>query len=254
MVGIVADAQRLSRTNEGFAAIFDTVQSMFPEALRELKSSKILYGLGRWGKVDADRRKAIVEGICRWVGERKHRLALASLIHAGHKNAVEGIVPRELEDIWLAGAFHIALQLQKAHQGHKKNKGHTFLIFDENKAKNDHLPELLHSPPHWGDSFYEYSKGERLSQIIDSAFFVKSHHAGLVQVADLFAFLFRRYAELHDCGVEERFQGEGRLIDRYVEILQPALIPGSMRWPKKTNSESARWYVSRAPASLRALG
>jgi hypothetical protein len=46
----------------------------------------------------------------------------------------------------LAAALHIALQMQKANQGRAKNKGHTILIFDDNKAKADSLSELLWQP------------------------------------------------------------------------------------------------------------
>ena len=52
MVGILADATRLNRTRQEFAEIFDTLQGLFHENLRELKGSKIIFGRNRWRKVD----------------------------------------------------------------------------------------------------------------------------------------------------------------------------------------------------------
>jgi hypothetical protein len=106
-------------------------------------------------------------------------------------------------------ALHIALQMQKANQGSAKNKGHTILIFDDNKVKADPLSELLWQPPEWSDDYYKKTtKQIRLNQIVDTTFTIKSHHAGLVQVADLFAFIFRRYSEMKDFGKREEWLGE----------------------------------------------
>ena len=51
MVGIVADAQRLNRSRLEFSEIFKLVEDVFPEALKELKGSRIFYGRGGWRDV-----------------------------------------------------------------------------------------------------------------------------------------------------------------------------------------------------------
>jgi hypothetical protein len=253
MVGIVADAQRMSRTKEEFSGILEEVAALFPEALKELKGSKIFNGQDRWRKVEPTTRKEIVRRLCEWIGERKHGLALAAIDRERFTNNVAG-VPRELAgDCWLAGAMHIVLQVQRAHQSIPKNKGQTFVIFDENKKKVDALPELLHRPPDWTDSYYDRGKKqEQLDQIVDSAFFVKSHHAGLTQVADVFSFVFRRHAELSDEHGEESFAGEREAIDEYIRLLAPRLLPKAHRWPSK-GSACAKWFSDIAPISLLSL-
>ena len=76
---------------------------------------------------------------------------------------------------------HIALQVQKVNRSFRNNKGVTFLMFDENKAKADTLAEFLWDPPAWTDDYYgKKKKQEGLDQLIDSAFTVKSHHAELI--------------------------------------------------------------------------
>jgi hypothetical protein len=185
MVGIVADAQRLNRSRLEFSEIFALVEGKYPEALKELKGSRIFYGHGGWRDVPPEIRKAVFKLFCEWIDERKHSLALAAIDIASFKARLPENYPDPLRDLWLAGALHIALQLQKLHQTLKKNKGHTVLIFDENKAKADRLNEVLFAPPAWTETYYEKRKKQApLDEIIDSAFFTKSHHAGLAQVAD----------------------------------------------------------------------
>jgi hypothetical protein len=146
MVGIVADAQRLNRSRVEFSEIFALVEGAYLEALKELKGSRIFYGRGGWRDVLPEIRKAVFRLFCEWIGERKHSLAL-SAIDIGRFNArLPDNYPDPLRDLWVAGAVHVALQLRKLHQTLKKNKGHTVLIFDENKVKADRLNEVQSEP------------------------------------------------------------------------------------------------------------
>ena len=255
MVGVLVDAYRLNRTREEFAEIFDEIQNLFEENLRELKGSKMIFGRDRWRKVDPEVRKRIAGYLCDWIADRKHYLALSAIDRNKLTKDKTAGVPKECRDEWLAGGLHIALQIQKSHQGKDKNKGHTFLIFDDNKAKADALSDLLWQPPEWTDDYYaKQKKQNRLDQIVDTTFSIKSHHAGLVQVADLFAFIFRRYAEMKDFGRSEEWAGEQALIEEYVTVLANRLLPRSCRWPAKQNGASSRWFNSIATTSLMSLG
>ncbi len=223
MVGILVDSLRLHRTQQEFAEVFDIVQGLFQENLRELKGSKMILGRDRWRKVDPDVRKQIAGYFCNWIAQRKHRLILTAVDRAKLKENKAKQEPAEQNDEWLAAGLHVALQIQKANQTSGKHKGHTFLIFDDNKVKADKLSDLLWKPPAWTDDYYgRTGKQAPLDQIIDTTFSIKSYHAGLVQVADLFAFIFRRYAEIEDYGVKEEWTGEKELIDEYVESLAGA--------------------------------
>lgn len=255
MVGIVVDTLRLSRTQEEFKEIFDIVQGLFQENLRELKGSKMIFGRDRWRSVDRTIRKRIAEFFCNWVVNRKHHIVLAAIDRKRLDQIGGKDFPEVANDPWLAASLHIALQLQKHHQSKAKNKGRTFLFVDENKRAADQLAELLFAPPDWTDAYYGRGKKQpRLDQLIDSAFAVKSHHAGLVQVADLYALILRRYAELHDYGSTELWDGERALIDGYTKTLTSRLLPRATRWPARPNSLCGWWYNEIAPSSLRALG
>jgi hypothetical protein len=101
---------------------------------------------------------------------------------------------------------------EAANQGRGKNKGNTVLIFDDNKVTADALSDLLWQPPEWTDDYYvKQKKQNRLDQIVDTTFTIRSHHAGLV--ADLFALVFRRYADMKDFGKPEEWEGEQALIE-----------------------------------------
>lgn len=255
MVGVVVDAMRLNRTRDEFNDVFEIVQSLFEENLRELKGSKMIFGRDRWRNVDPSIRKRIAEFFCNWVVGRKHHLVLAAVDREQMKLSGGDQYTEIAAHPWLASSLHIALQLQKHHQGQSKNKGHTFLLVDENKKDADRLAELLFTPPSWTDDYYSRGKKQaRLDQLIDSAFAVKSHHAGLVQVADLYALMFRRYAELHDYGQAEAWDGERSLIDGYVATLATRLLPRPTRWPARPKSAIAEWFNEMAPSSLKALG
>lgn len=254
MVGILVDAVRLNRTRQEFAEIFDDIEALFDESLRELKGAKIIHGRDRWRKIDPEQRKRIASLLCDWLVERKHKLVLAAVCRESLRQCPCDGAPDKLGNPWLAGALHVALQIQKANQGKEKNKGNTLLIFDENKKKADCLSEFLWTPPAWTDDYYGRGrKQERLDQIIDTTFTIKSHHAGLVQVADLFAFIFRRYSELHDYGEEEEWPGERSVMDGYVRTISQSLLPRSARWPARTSSACAKWFNAIAPHSLKAL-
>lgn len=252
MVGILADAARAHRTKAEFAKIFGKVQAITGTHLKELKGSKIINGRDSWRNIAPDQRKGLVADFCDWLAERKHLLVVSAMDQAKFNAANDPGIPKK--DIWLAAALHVALQVQKLHQGIPNNKGHTFLIFDENKAGADALSELLWDPPSWTDDYYgRGKKQDALDQLVDSAFTVKSHHAGLVQVADLFAYIFRRHCELNDFGLAEEWAGERELIAGYIAKLKPRLTSKAARWPTRSPSPSAQWFNAVAPDCLKAL-
>lgn len=248
MVGVVADVHHINRTRREFGDIFQLLDEVYPERLREIKGQKLLGGRDGWRQVDPVKRKRIAGYLCGWIGERKHRLALASL---DRQELADAPAPwPEVREPWVALALHLALQVQKAHQGQKRNKGNTILIFDEQKQYIDALTEVLWDAPAWTDTFYGRSQHDDcLSQIFDTAFTIKSHHAGLVQVADLFAAIFRRFAEL-ETGDDEEWLGEKSLISAYIEQLKPRLLPRGSRWPSGGACPCARWYRAVAPSPL----
>ena len=246
MVGVIADSQRLQRTRTEFGSAMARLDQGPRHAIRELKSSELYKGRGPWRDVAGDDRHALIGDLCGWLCDRKHHLALAALdLQAAKQSPLHGLDP------WMSAALHIALQVQRRYQREKGNKGCTFLVFDEHKRQEDNLAELLFDPPSWTDEYYQRgNRAEALDQIIDSAFYARSHQVGLVQIADLFAFIFRRYSELHDYDADEAFAGETDRITEWVKLLSPRLLDRPHRWPRRPTCETARWFCNVAPPSL----
>jgi hypothetical protein len=249
MVGVIVDATRLPRTQREFGEIFKNLGDLTGRPLRELKSTDVLPGKGTWKSVEGEVRRNVVTNLCQWTADRKHRLGVAALDRSLHQISQPGSV--ELRDEWQAAACHLALQLQRAHQSKSGGKGRTVLVFDDNKRGIDRFSDLVHSPPAWTDDYYQRGKKqEPLDQIVDTPFAVKSHHVGLVQVADVLAGVVRRYSCLSDYGSSENYVGELNHYREWIELIAPTMLGKEHRWPKSSKSPCAQWYRSLAPASL----
>lgn len=114
---------------------------------------------------------------------------------------------------------------------------------------------MLFDPPAWTEAYYNRSAdADPLDQITDTAFYAPSHHVGVVQVADVFAFVLRRFTELADYGAQEGYEGELDRLTGWVDVMKPRLLPRSHRWPKARSSEAAAAYRDLVPSSLLQLG
>lgn len=111
MVGIVVDAHRLSRTRQEFSEVFEVVQRLFQDNLKELKGSKMIFGRDRWRNVDPDTRKRIAGFLCEWVTDRKHNLAMSAIDRQRFKQVDATMFTPVSSDPWLAASLHIALQI-----------------------------------------------------------------------------------------------------------------------------------------------
>lgn len=255
MVGVVANSSRLARTQEEFAGIFADLQERAAN-LREIKSVELLKGTGKWRKavLSNEERISLIRELCHWVVERKHDLVLSAITREDCE--ASDVEVADLRSPWQAAAWHVALQLQRLQQGKPNGKGRTLLIFDANHMEAPKLASAMFDPPAWTDSYYNRGKKQgAMDQIIDTPLTVNSQHVGLVQMADLYAAIFRTYVELHDYDELEAYPGQTAHIDEFVSILAPRLIGRAHRWAKRatTSGPCMQWYVDIAPRSLLAL-
>jgi hypothetical protein len=135
----------------------------------------------------------------------------------------------------------------------KNNKGKAFFIFDQLDEHESQLSELLYNRPSWLNDYFNDHVPEEylLSEVCDTAYFIRSHHANIVQLADLVAFAIRRYAELFAKNDSERFEGEKDLIMEWYEILKPAFM-GSQHVVRKTTKDAplADFFREVRPSEL----
>lgn len=248
MVGILTDAARLNKTVEEFNKKLKRLRSIFPEDLRELKSTKILYGKGAWRQVDPEERKAIFRDFCAWIGERKHDVLLSAIKTEKFKVSKRPENVACVSDQWCAAALNLALQVQIKNQGLAKNKGQTFLLYDDNKQKVSNFCDVLHAPSKAVTDYYgKPAKASAFDQVIDTAFAIKSHHSGIVQVADIYAFVFRRYFELAEGGQTQAWDEESSLIKECIKALSKRLYANTSGLNNTNKTPLANWYRAIAP-------
>ena len=187
-VGIVVDATtRLVKATRESSERLKALTGLVSNAMPELKSSQLYNGSGKWRKLSGEKRHAEISRLVEWFCDGYYKIALA----AADKDKD---VPDDLDDIRsleMLTAYHVILQVQRAHQGAKKNKGTTLLVMDRSKLQGQTV-DLILDPPAWADEYYQRGrKDEPFNQIVHAPFYVESHQFPLVQLADLVAFVYR---------------------------------------------------------------
>lgn len=243
-VGIVVDATtRLVKVNREWAARVEGLREQVGANFRELKSRAMYQGSGYWSKIDGPDRAAEIASMIDWFCDSYYKIALASADKAHDVPDLDGI--KTLEGLCFA---HVLLQVQRAHQGKKKNKGQTLLVADESKIQGETVDFLL-DPPEWADRYYQRGKKQDpFDQLVHTPFYVKSHHVGIVQLADLVAFVYRQYLQVVRHG--EAYDGELDRLTGWVERLNQCLLPPAARTPKLKSGPAPKLIGAVSPGEL----
>lgn len=248
MVGVVADATRMHLTKDHWAELLDEISGIVGQKLQEFHAHKFYRGSGIWKELDGNARSHLIDAIIRWMKARKHKIVYSAI--DANKFKSDGPQVDELCDLsmWKVLGLHVSLALQRAHQREAKNKGHTVLVFDEAVTEKERFTNLLLNPPQWTDGYYDRSKKQvALDQLIDVPHFVNSKHVSLVQVADLYAFLLRRYFEIESELSTEAYAGETKKVRRWAKAILDQSIGSAHIFPRKGASEAAMVFQRVAP-------
>ncbi|MBN8595961.1 MAG: DUF3800 domain-containing protein [Anaerolineae bacterium] len=252
LVGIIVDIQRMNRTKQEWQGLFDGIASVAKKDIKEIHAKDLFSGNDAWRGVDAGVRDRVVDLVLDWLIERNHKVTFSAIDRGCFKTSADQR-RTVLVDEWCAAALHIMLGIQKAHQGHEKNKGHTLFIFDKGKDPS-RIISLVQEPPGWSDTYYDREKKqERLDQLIDVPFFADSENVPLIQIADLIGYILRRWADLNDYGQSEKYAGERGKFKKWVAKIQQVCLKSSYRYVKRGGCDTAKFYNELAPASLREL-
>ncbi len=233
MAGVLINTYSMNKTRGDLAQIVAIVKKRTAVPFTELKGFDLYNGSGKWKATAGDVRHSVYEVVLKWFAQRGHKVVL-SAVNATEffkLHSANDFFAKEFESPYAAGVFHLALMIQKANQGFQKNKGQTLLICDQQNQFEAKASQMISNPPGWSDCYYGYKRGERFSMIVDTAYFVRSHHASFIQVADLIAFVVRRHIEISEGG-KERFTGEALRIQSWYSIIEPLLISKACRLPK----------------------
>jgi hypothetical protein len=254
MVGVLANAYNMHRTESDFGDIILRFRQLTGKDLREVKAQSLYAGREPWKAVPATQRCEAYEAVLRWFASRRHDALVSAIDTAVFFRPTDNkqSLRTRIGVPYVAVALHIALMVQRRNQRQGGNKGKTLLIYDQQGEFDKRIAELISDPPTWTDGYYDHDRGDRLDQIIDTAYFVRSHHASLIQIADLIAFILRRYVEIHDGGSGERYSDERARIQAWVDIVKPRLIEGRLALPR-SKDPLVDSYRTVCPASLREI-
>ena len=252
IAGVVIDAQRMNRAKIDWDELLDDVRGSVEGNFLELKGRHLYRGNQVWRELDGGERTKFIEQIIQWMVKKKHHLTFGAVLKDNLNTARKGfdLDGFETKDQWSIAAMHLVLGIQKTYQGQKSNKGNTVFVFDDAKSKGT-FSALVLDPPPATDGFYKRArKQERLDQVIDVPYFVDSKDVSLIQLADLFAFLIRLFAELKDGITEEKFPGETSRLEGWMADMSPFLLKDSARWPTSSRDPCTKFLREIAPPSL----
>lgn len=243
--GIVIDAasRLVKATREWTEMLESLLASVGGGGMSELKTSRLYEGLGKWRSLPGNRHEEI-DGLVSWFCEGRYKLAIGAVDKTQD-------IPPELVGMTsheLLAAFHVALQLQKDLQAKRRNKGVTFLVMDQSKIEGK-LVDLISDPPSWSDGYYgRGKKAAPFGILIHTPFYVKSEHIALVQLADLIAYIYRKFVDVQRGG--EGFTGEMDWLQKWKGQLDGCLLPRSARYPTVRARKEAKLIQSMAPQEL----
>jgi len=253
LLGVVVDASRMHVTKVDWRSFLAQLSKMVGQEFQELHTRNFYSGTGIWKKLTGQQRSDAIDFFIDWFTERKHHIVFSAVDKQQLKVMQEAAaVPEEIDTVWKAMGFHVALAMQKHFQGESKNKGNTIFVFDEEVKEETRFQKLLLNPPAWSDSYYgKQKKRERLCQLVDAPYFADSQNVGLLQVADFLAYFVRRYIEISENAIPEKYQGETDKVFAWFKRIKARSIPYQSMYPKRQRCETAELFWNLAPACIR---
>lgn len=253
LLGVVVDASRMHVTKDDWSDLLAQLSKMVGQEFQELHTRNFYAGTGIWKNLTGEERSDAIDYFIDWFADRKHNGVFSAIDKAQHnimKN--DGKIPEEIDTVWKAMGFHVALAIQKNFQAEPKNKGNTIFIFDEEVKEETRFQKLLLKPPAWSDSYYgKKKKQERFCQLVDAPYFADSKNVGLLQVADFLAYFVRRHIEISENAIPEKYNGEAEKVSAWFEKIKARSIPYQSMFPKRQRCETADLFWNLAPECIR---
>jgi hypothetical protein len=241
MVAVLPNIYNFHRSDSEFREVFNIINARVP--ISELKGEQIYRGKGAWRKIKPQNRDRVIKFYLNWISSRKHKLIVTAIDNRKYfstkRKRPKNTILQKLPCPYLFAALHTALVIQKLHRSQTHNKGKTLLIFDEQDQFADQVADLIFDPPKFIDDFVEFNQKKekvRLNQIIDTAFFVKSHQSSMAQVVDIVAYLMRLHLELSHYGLDDSYKNESSKIATWINQIRNKFVPFSKVYPKAKNS------------------
>lgn len=255
MVGVIVDTYKMEKTKKSWQNILHKASTIANREVEEIHTSDLYTGSGPYYHVDGTKRAEVIDEIYDWFSKRQHRVVYTSVAQDTYKKVKEdGSIYKEIQDLWQYLGFHLILATQKKYPIGKSVKNKVLYVFDQGRGGTN-FSKLVFDPPAWSGEYYGLKKKDnKLSQVIDAPYFADSKHACLIQAADAFSFVLRRYSEILDFGDEERYKGERERISNWVSTLEQRAIERPNIYQQINRSDVQEMFYKLAPNSIRDLG
>jgi len=253
LLGVVVDASRMHVTKDDWADFLKQLSERVGQEFNELHTRNFYAGSGIWKNLTGQQRSEVIDFFIDWFAERKHHVVFSAVDKARYQ-AMLGAnqIQNEIDTVWKAMGFHVALAIQKHYQAEPKNKGNTIFIFDEEVKEETRFQKLILSPPAWSDSYYARGKKqEPLDQLVDAPYFADSKNVSLIQVADFLSYFVRRYIEIAQNVIPEKYAGEAQKVSAWFGKIKARTIPYQSMYPKRQRCPTADMFWNMAPACIR---
>lgn len=253
LLGVVVDAARMHVTKDEWAGFLADLSQRVGQEFQELHTRHFYNGAGIWKALSGQQRSEAIDLFINWFSERRHHVVFSAVDKKKYGELKEaGKIPGEIDTLWRAMGFHVALAMQRNFQTEKKNKGNTIFIFDEEVKEETRFHALLKKPPEWSDTYYaRKAKRRALCQLVDAPYFADSKNVSLLQVADFLAYFVRRHIEIKENAVPEKYEDEAKKVEKWFSQIKDRTIPYQSMYPKRQRCETAELFWQLAPETIR---
>ena len=249
LFGVMLDLTKLTKAHRQHNEII----KIFKDAgihVSEFKANDLYRGQKQFDGFSPELRDRIFLFLLSWGADRKCRYIVSPIDSKKHFDLVAGENPiaQKFAYPFEVGAMNVTLAIHRYRKPKKNNKGRTFVVFDEQNKHDDKFMRLFEQSLEFTDTYTSYDvkkEGERLNQIIDVPLFSKSHLATITQLADLGAFITRKYIELTVYRFEEKYDGELGKITNWYQRLGERKIKHTALNPKANDPLCEYYHLIR---------
>ena len=246
MCGLVVEDRDMASTADEFSAMLARVSPQGLNDTDELKTHKLMAGVGKWKKVTLDVRKRILRNICRLaISDGKKVVGIAVSYERLKTELKKDDTRGLLRHAWISSGMFICSLLKFCHHRVKASAKYKIVLFDNHNLISSLNTELQKKSP-WYEGlndtvdFDESGKKAHDYIIGNKVISLESKNSPHIQIADAISFVYRRHLELIDKDTAEHWSGER---DYYEELFN-MLEPNRIKIGKKLNTDCYNFYES----------
>jgi len=260
MVGVIADSHRMRVTKEHWSNLLSALSNIIGRQIEEIHTRDFYSGNSPWRELNGQQRSDIITAIFEWLKVRKHSIVYSAVDKASFNNTFqEERFSADISTLWRFMALHIALSIQKYHQGSPRGnkrtinpKGSCVLVFDNEHREEKRFTDLLLSAPDWTDTYYDKKPlQDKFSQIVDVPHFVDSKDVGLIQLADFICYFLRKHIELEMGYIEPDYREEREKVSVWANLILGQGIQKNNMYLSRGRCECSDYFCRYAPDIVR---